>query len=86
LLVAINLKYRHEFIYIMNSPKILMFGLLAVVTLFSIATITPGAISVSSTIQQVNAVESGDGAERECLSSSSALYFDSQPAITTASA
>jgi hypothetical protein len=72
----------------MNSPKILMFGLLAVVTLFSIGTITPGAISVSSTIQQVNAVESGDsdGAERECLSSSSALYFDSQPAITTASA
>jgi hypothetical protein len=85
LLVAINFKYRHEFIYMMNSPKILVFGLLAVVTLFSLSAITPGAISVSSTIQQVNAVESGDGAERECLSSSSALFFDSQPAVTTAS-
>lgn len=69
----------------MNSPKILAFGLLAVVTLFSLAAITPGAISVSSTIQQVNAVESGAAAERECLSSSSALFFDSQPAVTTAS-
>ena len=69
----------------MNSPKILGFGLLAVVILFSIVTVTPGAINVSSTIQQVNAVE-GDGAERECLSSSSALFFDSQPAVTTASA
>lgn len=86
LLVAINFKYWHEFIYMMNSPKILAFGLLAVVTLFSLAAITPGAISVSSTIQQVNAVESGDGAERGCLSSSSALFFDSQPAVTTASA
>ena len=45
----------------MNSPKILAFGLLAVVTLFSIVAVTPGAINVSSTIQQVNAVESGDG-------------------------
>jgi hypothetical protein len=72
----------------MNSPKILGLGLLAAITLFSIVAITPGAITVSSTIQQVNAVESGDGggAERECLSSSSALFFDSQPAITTASA
>ena len=69
----------------MNSPKILGLGLLAVVTLFSIVAITPGTINVSSTIQQVNAVESGGG-ERECLSSSSALFFDSQPAVTTASA
>ena len=59
----------------MNSPKILAFGLLAVVTLFSIVAVTPGAINVSSTIQQVNAVESGDGGERECLSSSSALLY-----------
>ena len=70
----------------MNSPKILAFGLLAVVTLVSIVAVTPGAINVSSTIQQVNAVESGDGGERECLSSSSALFFDSQPTVTTASA
>ncbi len=70
----------------MNSPKILAFGLLAVVTLFSIVAVTQGAINVSSTIQQVNAVESGDGGERECLSSSSALFFDSQPTVTTASA
>ena len=70
----------------MNSPKILGLGLLAAVALFSIVAVTPGTIDVSSTIQQVNAVESGDGAERECLSSSSALFFDSQPAITTASA
>lgn len=70
----------------MNSPKILAFGLLAVVTLFSIIAVTPGAINVSSTIQQVNAVESGDGDQRECLSSSSALFFDSQPTVTTASA
>jgi hypothetical protein len=70
----------------MNSPKILAFGLLAVVTLFSIVAVTPGAINVSSTIQQVNAVESGDGGERECLSSSSALFFDNQPTVTTASA
>ena len=70
----------------MNSPKILGLGLLAVVTLFSIVAITPGTINVSSTIQQVNAVESGDGVQRECLSSSSALFFDSQPALTTASA
>jgi len=69
----------------MNSPKILGLGLLAAVILFSIVAVTPGAINVSSTIQQVNAVE-GDGAERECLSSSSALFFDSQPAVTTASA
>ena len=70
----------------MNSPKILGLGLLAVVTLFLIVAITPGTINVSSTIQQVNAVESDDGAQRECLSSSSALFFDSQPAVTTASA
>ena len=70
----------------MNSPKILGLGLLAAVALFSIVAVTPGAIDVSSTVQQVNAVESGDGAERECLSSSSALFFDSQPAVTTASA
>ena len=70
----------------MNSPKILGLGLLAAVALFSIVAVTPGTIDVSSTIQQVNAVESGDGAERECLSSSSALFFDSQPAVTTASA
>ena len=70
----------------MNSPKILGLGLLAAVTLFSIVAMTPGTIDISSRIQQVNAVESGDGAERECLSSSSALFFDSQPALTTASA
>ncbi len=70
----------------MNSPKILGLGLLAAVALFSIVAVTPGTIDISSTIQQVNAVESGDGAERECLSSSSALFFDSQPAVTTASA
>jgi hypothetical protein len=70
----------------MNSPKILGLGLLAAVALYSIVAVNSGAIDVSSTIQQVNAVESGDGAERECLSSSSALFFDSQPAITTASA
>ncbi len=70
----------------MNSPKILGLGLLAAVALFSIVAVNSGAIDVSSTIQQVNAVESGDGAERECLSSSSALFFDSQPAVTTASA
>jgi hypothetical protein len=72
----------------MNSPKILGLGLLAVVTLFSIVAATPGAINVSSTIQQVNAAEGGDGSgsERECLSSSSALFFDSQPAVNTASA
>jgi hypothetical protein len=70
----------------MNSPKILGLGLLTAVALFSIVAVNSGAIDVSSTIQQVNAVESGDGAERECLSSSSALFFDSQPAVTTASA
>jgi hypothetical protein len=71
----------------MNSPKVLGLGLLAAIALFSIVAVTPGAIHVSSTIQQVNAVESGDGgAERECLSSSSALFFDSQPSLTTASA
>jgi hypothetical protein len=70
----------------MNSPKILGLGLLAAVALFSIVAVNSGAINISSTVQQVNAVESGDGAERECLSSSSALFFDSQPAVTTASA
>ena len=72
----------------MNSPKILELGLLAVVTLFLIVAATPGAINVSATIHQVNAAEGGDGggSERECLSSSSALFFDSQPAVTTASA
>ena len=70
----------------MNSPKILGLGLLAAVALFSIVAVNSGAIDISSTIQQVNAVESGDGAERECLSSSSALFFDSQHAVTTASA
>ena len=70
----------------MNSPKILGLGLLAAVALFSIVAVNSGAIDISSTIQQVDAVESGDGAERECLSSSSALFFDSQPAVTTASA
>jgi len=69
----------------MYSPKILGLGLLAVVILFSIAAVTPGAINISSTIQQANAVEGG-GDERECLSSSSALFFDSQPAVITASA
>ena len=78
----------YGFISIMNSPKILGLGILAAVTLFSIVAATPGAINVSSTIQQVNAAEDGDGggSERECLSSSSALFFDSQPAVTTASA
>jgi len=56
--------------------------------LFSLVAAIPGTINVSSTIQQVNAAEGGDGggSERECLSSSSALFFDSQPAVTTASA
>lgn len=70
----------------MNSPKVLGLGLLAAITLFSIVAVTPGSINVSSTTQQVNAVDSGDGGERECLSSSSALFFDSQAAVTTASA
>ena len=72
----------------MNSPKILGLGLLAIVTLFSLVAAIPGTINVSSTIQQVNASEGGDGggSERECLSSSSALFFDRQPAVTTASA
>ena len=76
----------YGFIHIMNSPKVLGLGLLVAITLFSIVAVTPGAINVSSTIQQVGAVESGDGGEKECLSSSSALFFDSQPAVTTASA
>jgi hypothetical protein len=54
------------------------------VTLFSIVAVTPGIIDVSSTIQIVNAVES-TATERECLSSSSALFFDSQPPVPTSS-
>lgn len=73
-----------DIIYIMNSPKILGLGLLAVVTLFSIVAVTPGVIDVSSTIQIVNAVEN-TATERECLSSSSALFFDSQPTVPTSS-
>ena len=70
----------------MNSPKILWIGLLAVVTLFSIVAVTPGVIDVSSTIQQVNAVEGAATAgDKECLSSSSALFFDSQPTGPTSS-
>jgi hypothetical protein len=71
-------------IYIMDRPKFLGLGLLAVVTLFSIVAVTPGVIDVSSTIQIVNAVES-TATERECLSSSSALFFDSQPPVPTSS-
>ena len=52
------------FNYRMNNPKVLGLGLLVAITLFAIVAVTPGAINVSSTIQQVNAVDSGDGGER----------------------
>lgn len=66
----------------MKSPNILGIGLLAVTILFALAVKTPGLNNLSSETSQAYAVESG--IERECLPSSSALFFGSQPIITTA--
>lgn len=69
----------------MNSPLILGFTLVAAMTLFAVIAVTPGLSSINSNvIPQVYAV---DGiSDKECLSASSALFFDSQSALYAASA
>jgi hypothetical protein len=64
----------------MNNPLILGFALLAAVMLFAVVATSPGINLYSTEIPQVYAVDSGS--DKECLSASSALFFDTQSALT----
>ena len=67
-------------LFIMNNPLILGFGILAAVTLFTVVATIPGINLLDTEIPQVYAVD-GDK-DKECLSASSALFFDTQSALT----
>jgi hypothetical protein len=67
----------------MNNPLILGFVLLASLMLLALVAATPGINSINNAIPQVQAVDSAS--DNECLSASSALFFDSQSALSTAS-
>lgn len=64
----------------MNNPLILGFTLLAAVMLFAVVATTSGINSINTGIPQVHAVN--DNSDKECLSDSSALIFDTQTALT----
>jgi hypothetical protein len=64
----------------MNNPLILGLALLAAVMLFAVVATTPGINSINTGIPQVHAVEGAS--DKECLSASSALFFDSQSALS----
>ena len=66
----------------MNNSLILGFALLASMMLLAVGATTPGINNINNVIPQVQAA---DGAsDKECLSASSALFFDSQSALSTA--
>lgn len=67
----------------MIIPLILGFVLLASMMLLALVAATPGINSINNAIPQVQAVDSAS--DKECLSASSALFFDSQSALSTAS-
>ena len=60
----------------MNNPLILGFALLAAVTLFAAVATSPGINLFNNEIPQVYAADGGSN--KECLSTSSALFFDTQ--------
>jgi hypothetical protein len=60
----------------MNNPLILGFALLAAVMLFAVVATSPGISHFKIDIPQVYAVDGGS--DKECLSASSALFFDTQ--------
>ncbi len=63
----------------MYSSKVLGIALLASVILFAVVAMTPGINSFIAGIPQVQALQAGD--DKECLSASSALFFDTQSAL-----
>ena len=65
----------------MFSSKILGIALLASVVLLAVVATTPGINSIVTGIPQVQASQAGD--DKECLSASSALFFDTQSALTS---
>jgi hypothetical protein len=64
----------------MNSSKILAITLLASVMLFATNAVVPGINNMITGIPVAHASQAGD--EKECLSSSSALFFDTQSSLT----
>ncbi len=67
----------------MNNPLILGFALFAAVMLFTVIATTPAINNVKTGIPQVLASEGSSN--KECLSASNALFFDTQSAALTAS-
>ena len=65
----------------MFSSKILGIALLASVVLLAVVATTPGINSIVTGVPQVQASQAGD--DKECLSASSALFFDTQSALTS---
>lgn len=63
----------------MNSSKVLGIALLASVMVFAIAATTYGINNILTGIPQAEASQAGD--DKECLSASSALFFDTQSAL-----
>lgn len=64
----------------MYSSKVLGIAFLASVMLVAVVAMTPGINSIITGIPQVQASQAGD--DKECLSASSALFFDTQSALT----
>jgi hypothetical protein len=64
----------------MERPLILGFGILAAVILLAVVATTPGINLLGIEIPQVYA--SDGSSNKECLSASSALFFDTQSAST----
>lgn len=64
----------------MNGSKIMGIALVASFVLFAVVATTPGINNILTGIPQVQALQVSD--EKECLSSSSALFFDTQSALT----
>lgn len=64
----------------MNNSLVLGFAFFAAVMLFTVIATTPAINSVNTGIPHVLASEGNS--DKECLSASSALYFDTQSALT----
>jgi hypothetical protein len=63
----------------MHSSKILGIALFAFLVLFAVVATVPGINNAITGIPQAQASQDSD--EKECLSSSSALFFDTQSAL-----
>ena len=64
----------------MNNPLILGFAILAAVMFFAVVATSPGINLFNTEIPHVYA--GNDGSDKECLSASSALFFDTKSALS----